>query len=56
MKWGVAAIAEVCEPTEQRDPHQNPAGEFHYVDIAGIDRVHKAIVEHQCQLPGCLRS
>lgn len=47
MRWGVAAIAEVCEPTEQRDPRQNPAGEFHYVDIAGIDRVHKAIVEHQ---------
>ncbi|MDE2822027.1 MAG: restriction endonuclease subunit S [Chloroflexota bacterium] len=47
MKWGVAAIAKVCEPTEQRDPRQNPAGEFHYVDIAGIDRTLKAIVEHQ---------
>ena len=47
MRWGVAVIAEVCEPTEQRDPRQNPAGEFHYVDIAGIDRTLKAIVEHQ---------
>ena len=47
MRWGVAAIAEVCESTEQRDPRQNSADEFHYVDIAGIDRVHKAIVKHQ---------
>lgn len=47
MKWGLSAIAKVCEPTEQRDPRQNPAGEFHYVDIAGIDRTLKAIVEHQ---------
>ena len=46
MKWGTAVIAEICEPTEQRDPRQNPADEFHYVDIAGIDRVHKTIVEH----------
>lgn len=40
MKWGTVAIAEVCEPTEQRNPRQDPAGEFHYVDIAAVDRVH----------------
>ena len=50
MKWGIAAIAEVCEPTEQRDPRQDPAGEFHYVHISGIDRVLKTIVEHQTLL------
>ena len=32
LTWGVAAIAKVCESVEQRDPRQNPAGEFHYVD------------------------
>ncbi|MDD9981466.1 MAG: restriction endonuclease subunit S [Gammaproteobacteria bacterium] len=47
MKWHVEAVADVCEPTEQRDPRQKPASEFHYVDIAGIDRTRKAIVEHQ---------
>ena len=47
MRWSGAAIAKVCEPTEQRDPRQNPAGEFQYVDISSIDRTHKAIVEHQ---------
>ena len=50
MEWSVAAIGDVCEPTEQRDPRDDPAGEFHYVDIAGIDRVHKSIVEHQTLL------
>ena len=50
MEWSVAAIGDVCEPTEQRDPRDDPAGEFHYVDIAGIDRVHKGIVEHQTLL------
>ena len=50
MEWSVAAIGDVCEPTEQRDPRNDPAGEFHYVDIAGIDRVHKSIVEHQTLL------
>ena len=50
MEWSVAAIGDVCEPTEQRDPRDDPAGEFRYVDIAGIDRVHKSIVEHQTLL------
>ena len=50
MEWSVAAIGNVCEPTEQRDPRDDPAGEFHYVDIAGINRVHKSIVEHQTLL------
>ena len=50
MEWSVAAIGDVCEPTEQRDPRDDPAGEFHYVDIAGIDRVHKSIVDHQTLL------
>ena len=47
MKWHVEAIAEICEPTEQRDPRQDPASEFQYVDIAGIDHTLKAIAEHQ---------
>ena len=32
----VAAIGDVCDPTEQRDPRNSPAGKLHYVDIAGI--------------------
>ena len=51
MGWAVAAIGDVCEPTEQRDPRSDPAGKFHYVDIAGIDRVRKTIAEYQT-LPG----
>lgn len=47
MGWNVATIADVCEPAELRDPRQDPAGKFHYVDISGIDRTCKAIAEHQ---------
>ena len=47
MGWDVATIADVCEPAELRDPRQDPAGKFHYVDISGIDRTCKAIAEHQ---------
>ena len=50
MEWNVAAIGDVCEPTEQRDPRDDPASEFHYVDIAGIDRVQKSIMEYQTLL------
>ena len=47
MGWDAATIADVCEPAELRDPRQDPAGKFHYVDISGIDRTCKAIAEHQ---------
>ena len=47
MGWDAATIADVCEPAELRDPRQDPAGKFHYVDISGIDRTCKAIREHQ---------
>ena len=47
MGWDAATIADVCEPAELRDPRQDPAGEFHYVDISGIDRTCKAIAEHR---------
>ena len=50
MGWSAVAIGDICEPTEQRDPRRDPAGEFHYVDIAGIDRIHKTIVQHQTLL------
>lgn len=43
-------VGAVCAPTEQRDPREDPAGEFRYVDIAGIDRVHKRIAESQVLL------
>ena len=51
MGWAAVAIGDVCEPTEQRDPRSDPAGKFHYVDIAGIDRNRKAIAEYQT-MPG----
>ena len=47
MAWSTVAISKVCGPTEQRDPGCRPSTKFHYVDIAGIDRVHKKISEHQ---------
>lgn len=47
MGWDAATIADVSEPAELRDPRQDPAGKFHYVDISGIDRTCKAIAEHQ---------
>ena len=47
MGWDAATIADVCEPAELRDPRQDPAGKFHYVDISGIDRTCKAIAEHR---------
>ena len=50
MGWNVATIADVCEPAELRDPRRDPAGEFHYVDISGIDRTCKVIAEHQTLL------
>ena len=50
MGWNVAIIADVCEPAELRDPRRDPAGEFHYVDISGIDRTCKVIAEHQTLL------
>ena len=51
MGWNTATIADVCEPTEQIDPRREIPGEFQYVDISGIDRTHKVIVEHQT-MPG----
>ena len=45
--WATTTIRDVCEPTEQRDPRRGPSGEFHYVDIAGIDRAHKTIANYQ---------
>ena len=51
MGWNTAIIADVCEPTEQIDPRREIPGEFQYVDISGIDRTHKVIVEHQT-MPG----
>ena len=47
MGWDAATIADVCEPAELRDPRQDPASKFHYVDISGIDRTCKAIAEHR---------
>ena len=47
MGRNVATIADVCEPAELCDPRRDPASEFHYVDISGIDRTCKAIAEHQ---------
>ncbi len=47
MIWDTATIADVCEPTGQFDPRRVPSREFHYVDIAGIDRIHKTISEYQ---------
>ena len=45
--WRIPPIGAVCTPTEQRDPREGPAGKFRYVDITGIDRVHKRIAESQ---------
>ena len=50
MGWKVATIADVCEPAELRDPRRDPASEFHYVDISGIDRTCKVVAEHQTLL------
>ena len=50
MGRNVATIADVCEPAELCDPRRDPASEFHYVDISGIDRTCKAIAEHQTLL------
>ncbi len=50
MGWDIATISDVCEPTEQCDPRREISGEFNYVDIAGIDRIHKTIAEHQTML------
>lgn len=47
MGWDAATIADVCEPAELRDPRQDPASKFYYVDISGIDRTCKAIAEHR---------
>ena len=44
MEWSVAAIGDVCDPTEQRDPRNDPDDNCHYVDITGIARDHKAVV------------
>ena len=41
--WPTQLIGAVCMSTEQRDPRDSPAGEFQYVDIAGIDRGRKRI-------------
>ena len=32
MKWGVVAVAKVCESIEQHDPRRNLAWKFHHVD------------------------
>jgi type I restriction enzyme S subunit len=50
MAWRTQPIEAVCEPTDQRDPSAEPSSEFRYVDIAGIDRVHKTIAEFQVLL------
>lgn len=50
MKWSIATIADVCEPTEQIDPRREIPGNFQYVDIAGIDRTYKRIAEHRTVL------
>ena len=50
MEWSITTIAAVCESTELRDLRRDPAGEFHYVDISGIDRTRKAVAEHQTLL------
>lgn len=43
--WRMEPISAVCTPTQQRDPRENPACKFQYVDIGGIDRTHKRIAE-----------
>ena len=50
MGWSAVAIGDICEPTEQRDPRNDPSGKFRYVDFAGIDRLHKTITEYQTLL------
>ncbi len=45
MRWDKQKLGEVCFETEQRDPGKNPAKEFRYVDISGIDNVSKKINE-----------
>jgi len=47
MEWPLQPIGAMCERTEQRDPRDEPDSSFKYVDIAGIDRVSKAIVNCQ---------
>lgn len=44
MGWPRRNIGQVCMQTEVRDPRKTPAAEFHYVDISGVDSVHKKIV------------
>jgi type I restriction enzyme S subunit len=42
--WPKQPLGELTLPVEQRDPRKNPADEFSYVDIAGVDNQAKAIV------------
>lgn len=43
--WRTEPVGAVCVSTEQRDPREDPAVEFRYVDISGIDRNRKTIAE-----------
>ncbi len=43
--WPEHRVGDLCMPTELRDPRRDPADTFRYVDIAGIDRTTKTIVE-----------
>lgn len=43
--WPAHRVGDLCSATEQRDPRRDPADTFRYVDIAGIDRTAKTIVE-----------
>ena len=52
MAWETETIVNVCEPTQQFDPRRVPSNEFRYVDIAGIDRIHKTVAEYQTILGG----
>ena len=47
MGWSRRKIGQVCMQTEIRDPRKAPATEFHYVDISGVDSIHKKIVTTQ---------
>ena len=47
MEWPNESLASICQATDQRDPRRDPTSEFLYVDIAGIDRIHKSIADYQ---------
>ena len=43
VKWPIEAIQKGCSKTKTFDPRQRPDNTFRYIDISGIDRVHKCI-------------